>query len=282
VIGDLLHHKQSSLPHSVSLPAAAPPLAASSESKVPSTSSSNVTPTTPTKSKPNPSSDQALPRGMDHHGGAAETKHTSAAADAEEATTSSSSSPSWRSSSLWNVDQLTHMEANIDDATAEVLAYTVEKLLARGAIDAWTAPIVMKKGRAAHTLHCICHSESETSSTATSETDTVEALLKIVFQQTTTLGIRVHHRDVDRVALNRRVLRRVQIPFVNNVTDGCVDVKVGLLGGKNKKEVVSIAAEYDHCKAVADATGVPLKFVSELAIAQARKLLQEEEEEVNV
>ncbi len=44
------------------------------------------------------------------------------------------------------------LEANVDDATGEVLAHAVGRLLDAGAHDAWITPIVMKKGRPAHTV----------------------------------------------------------------------------------------------------------------------------------
>ena len=44
------------------------------------------------------------------------------------------------------------LEVNVDDATGETLAHTVAALLERGAHDAWVTPIVMKKGRPAHTV----------------------------------------------------------------------------------------------------------------------------------
>ena len=44
------------------------------------------------------------------------------------------------------------LEANVDDVTGEVLAHTIAALLAAGAHDAWATPIVMKKGRPAHTV----------------------------------------------------------------------------------------------------------------------------------
>ncbi len=48
------------------------------------------------------------------------------------------------------------LEVNVDDATGEVLAHAVTTLMAAGAHDAWITPIVMKKGRPAHTVHVLC------------------------------------------------------------------------------------------------------------------------------
>lgn len=47
------------------------------------------------------------------------------------------------------------LETNVDDVTGEVLAHTIARLLEEGANDAWVTPIVMKKGRPAHTLHAL-------------------------------------------------------------------------------------------------------------------------------
>ncbi len=51
---------------------------------------------------------------------------------------------------------MVELAANVDDVSGEVLAHTVVALLAAGANDAWITPIVMKKGRPAHTLHALC------------------------------------------------------------------------------------------------------------------------------
>jgi uncharacterized protein (DUF111 family) len=162
-------------------------------------------------------------------------------------------------SPLWTTDHLVHMETNIDDSTPEVLAYTMQKLLDAGAIDAWVHPIVMKKGRSAHTLHCICHDGS---------VQAIETLLSIIFRQTTTLGVRVL-RSLERIALRRQLIQRVQTPYHTTMEDGCVDVKLGILG----QEIVTISAEFDHCKRVADATDTPLKVVSESAIELAKRMV---------
>ncbi|EED96330.1 hypothetical protein THAPSDRAFT_260852, partial [Thalassiosira pseudonana CCMP1335] len=106
---------------------------------------------------------------------------------------SKSSTINERNHKLWDIHKLTHLEANIDDATPELLAHTVDLLLKNGAIDAWIHPIVMKKGRPAHSMHCLCHCESQT------------RLLGVLFRQTTTLGIRIQ-RGILRAALKRRFL----------------------------------------------------------------------------
>jgi uncharacterized protein (DUF111 family) len=152
----------------------------------------------------------------------------------------------------WKMDTLTHLEANLDDTTAEALAFAIEVLLQNGALDAWVTPIVMKKGRAAHTLHCL----------SSSNTILTDKLLTAMFRQTTTLGVRIH-RDLERAAL-RRSFVTVQTPFIDETRKGMVDVKIGYL----KDEIVSVKPEFDHCKAIALATNVPLKRISDAAIQE--------------
>jgi hypothetical protein len=156
---------------------------------------------------------------------------------------------------LWNVDRdLVVLETNIDDMTAEHLAFVVNKLLREGATDAWITPIVMKKGRPAHTLHCLCRC------------DLSETLLGIIFRHCTTLGVRVS-QSFSRVSLRRRIVR-VQTDWVETKRSGLVDVKVGYLGD----EVVTTKAEFEHCKEISEAVDVPIQRIA----AQATQKVQEE------
>lgn len=56
----------------------------------------------------------------------------------------------------WSDEASVVIECNVDDTTAEVLAATVDRLLAEGAQDAWLTPIVMKKGRLATKVSVLC------------------------------------------------------------------------------------------------------------------------------
>ncbi|KAL3798360.1 hypothetical protein HJC23_005013 [Cyclotella cryptica] len=171
----------------------------------------------------------------------------------------------------WNTNVLTHVEANIDDATPELLAHAIDLLLQNGAIDAWINPIVMKKGRPAHTLNCTFPSQScPTSSIIEDDIDstTENRLLNIIFKHTTTLGIRIQ-RNILRASLMRRFVE-VQLPYTDNSLDGKVNVKISFL---KDGEVTSVKAEFDQCKVVSVESGVPLKVVSAAAERMAWDLL---------
>lgn len=64
------------------------------------------------------------------------------------------------------------LEVNVDDATGETLAHTVTALLDAGAHDAWVTPIVMKKGRPAHTVSALADTSlaAQVAATLTAET----------------------------------------------------------------------------------------------------------------
>ena len=137
--------------------------------------------------------------------------------------------------------QVIVIEANIDDMTPQNFGYVTEKLLAAGALDVFTVPIQMKKGRPGHLLQVLAPAEA------------ADGLSRIIFQETTTIGIRRH--TVDRTTLARE--------FVSVETEyGNVKIKVSKLDGK----VVNVAPEYEDCARIARETGVPLKQIQALAI----------------
>jgi pyridinium-3,5-bisthiocarboxylic acid mononucleotide nickel chelatase len=133
------------------------------------------------------------------------------------------------------------IEANIDDMTPQNFGYVTELLLDAGALDVFTVPIHMKKGRPGHLLQVLA------------PRDVSEALSKIIFRETTTIGIRRH--PVDRTTLERE--------FVEVDTGhGIVRIKVSKLEG----EVVTAAPEYEDCARIARETGIPLKQIQALAM----------------
>jgi uncharacterized protein (TIGR00299 family) protein len=127
------------------------------------------------------------------------------------------------------------LEANVDDVTGEVLAHTVSMLLTAGAHDAWVTPIVMKKGRPAHTVSVLCDPSGIT---------TMRALL---IRETGTLGVRMS-------SLQRWPQQRVETT---------VEVDGHSIRAKLAEHRIKI--EFDDAAAAAAAIGVPVRVVLERA-----------------
>lgn len=79
---------------------------------------------------------------------------------------------------------------NLDDMTAEAVGFAMERLLAAGALDVWTEAIGMKKNRPGVMLCCLCLPDKR------------DGVLKCIFENTTTLGVR--ERVCGRYTLDRR------------------------------------------------------------------------------
>ena len=139
---------------------------------------------------------------------------------------------------------------NIDDMSGEVFAYVIERLLLAGAIDAWAEPIVMKKGRPAYKLVFLVSEEK------------LVSLLDVVFEETTTLGVRYH--KVERSTLERKSTV-VATPY------GSVAVKYGFCNGA----IVNIAPEFESCKEIATNAKISLKKAMQYAQIAAEDLLNE-------
>jgi len=143
------------------------------------------------------------------------------------------------------------LEANIDDLDPRVWPAVLSRLFEAGAADAWLSPILMKKGRPAHTLHVLC-AESQ-----------VAAVRHAVFAETPTIGVR--QSTVDKYALDREV-RTV------DVAGHCVRIKLATLDGR----VVNVSLEYDDVAAAAQALGQPVKVVLARATAAAQAVAASE------
>ncbi|MFL5804018.1 MAG: nickel insertion protein [Roseiflexaceae bacterium] len=133
------------------------------------------------------------------------------------------------------------LETNIDDQPAEQLAYAVERLLELGALDAWLAPIQMKKGRMGTLLSALLPAELE---------DTAVAL---IMRETTTLGVR--RRTAERHVCEREIVT-VETPL------GPVRVKRKHWRGED----LGAAPEYEDCARLAREHGVPLREVYQLVL----------------
>ncbi len=144
------------------------------------------------------------------------------------------------------VDSVVELSANIDDCTGEVIGATIEKLLAAGCLDAWAAPIVMKKSRPAWTLAAMCKAAD------------VQIAEQIIFTETTSLGIR--RRRCTRSKLTRRQ-ETIETPY------GPIRIKIGLIGSRE----VTARPEFSECLAAANAHHVPAKEVVAAAIEIHRR-----------
>ena len=136
------------------------------------------------------------------------------------------------------------LETNVDDLDPRLWPGVLTELLAAGAADAWLTPILMKKGRPAHTLSVLCSAPA------------ADAVQAVVFAATSTIGLRA--QPVRKVALDRG-------QDTVDVLGGRVGVKVARSAG----QVVNVSVEFDDVAALAGALGLPVKEVLRAATSAA-------------
>lgn len=132
---------------------------------------------------------------------------------------------------------LVKLETNIDDMNPQIYGWLYEKLFSAGALDVWTTNILMKKNRPAQMLSVLVDSEHQ------------DECLKIIFEETTTIGIRI-------IEISRRIEAVRKMAKVQT-TWGEVQCKVSAYDGK----IVSITPEYEDCKKLAEKNNVPFKMI---------------------
>jgi pyridinium-3,5-bisthiocarboxylic acid mononucleotide nickel chelatase len=148
------------------------------------------------------------------------------------------------SAQMWDVDHadtITVLEANLDDMNPQLFSYVQQKLLSAGALDAFGVPVQMKKGRPGIIL------------TVLASPALAESMARILLTETTTLGVRMRQEQ-------RRILDREHVTVASPW--GPIRVKLGRLQG----EIVNCSPEFEDCRSIAEATGVPLKTVLQEAL----------------
>ena len=138
------------------------------------------------------------------------------------------------------------IEANLDDLIPELAPDAAAACFAAGALDVWTSPAQMKRGRPGFVLSALARPLDE------------HAVAHAMLRETTTLGVRIAR--LDRIELERES-RTV------DVAGEPVRVKVGRLGGR----VVNLAPEHADCERAARIAGAPVKTIWARALAAAHE-----------
>jgi uncharacterized protein (DUF111 family) len=119
------------------------------------------------------------------------------------------------------------METNVDDASGQLASHVTETLLREGALDAWTAPIGMKKGRPGVMISALTHRSDH------------ERIGRVLLTESSALGLR--WRAVDRTERPRHTDTVETAPMAQ--------------------------PEFDVCRELARGAGVPVRVVHAAALA---------------
>ena len=141
--------------------------------------------------------------------------------------------------------EILELVCNIDDMTPEALSFAAARLLEAGALDVYTTPGTMKKGRPGHVLTVLCAPEKE------------NALARRVLAETTTNGLRV-----------RRCGKYFLAPGAGMVQTQWGPVKLKLARGYG---ITHVKPEFEDAAELARKHGVPYQAVLQEALGQLRQ-----------
>ena len=133
-------------------------------------------------------------------------------------------------------EEISVIEANLDDMNPQIYGYFLEKALAAGALDVYTTPVQMKKNRPGTLLTLLCKPQDTNS------------LMSLIFAETTTFGVRTYRAQ-------RRTLPRESVNVHTQFGD--VRVKLSRVNGR----ILHVAPEFDDCRKLAVEKNVPLQRV---------------------
>lgn len=130
----------------------------------------------------------------------------------------------------WETDKIIVIETNIDDMTPEILSFSLDEILKKGALDFLVFPVTMKKGRSAVCVQILCTE------------DKAEELAEFLFEWTSTFGIRMY--PVDRWKLKREFVD-LETPYG----------KLKYKKGKIKENLYKLSPEFEDLKKISLTNG---------------------------
>lgn len=140
---------------------------------------------------------------------------------------------------------IVELACNIDDMTAEALAFAGERLMHQGALDISAVPLSMKKGRAGVLFTVLCKTRDE------------ERMARAVLRETSTNGVRV-----------RRCKKYILTPSVRTAQTslGTVELKCADGFGIHREK-----PEYESVAAIARERDLPFQQVWEQVLTETRQ-----------
>jgi uncharacterized protein (TIGR00299 family) protein len=133
-------------------------------------------------------------------------------------------------------EEISVIEANLDDMNPQIYGYFLERALAAGALDVYTTPVQMKKTRPGTLLTVLCKPQD------------ANPLTSLIFAETTTFGVRT-------TTAQRRTLPREHVRV--STTFGDVRIKLSRVNGR----ILHVSPEFDDCRKLAVEKNVPLQQV---------------------
>lgn len=145
-------------------------------------------------------------------------------------------------------ETIVQVETTVDDMSPQLYEPLLERLLESGALDAWLTPVIMKRSRPGVVL------------TALSEPGRVADLSRLLFEESSTIGVR--WTAYQRARLDREMVRL-------ETAHGPVTFKVSRLDGR----VITVTPEFEEIRRIARDRGLAVREVLEQARTEGRRLL---------
>jgi pyridinium-3,5-bisthiocarboxylic acid mononucleotide nickel chelatase len=146
-------------------------------------------------------------------------------------------------------ETIVQLETTIDDMSPQLYEPLMERLFEAGAVDVFLTPVVMKRSRPGTVLTALC------------PRDRLDHLAHVVFEESSTIGLR--WTEWQRATLAREL---VTLP----TSYGTIQFKVSRLEGR----VVTVTPEFADVARIARDKALPVREVLDQARAEGRRLLQ--------